>query len=403
MPLSASFFVNNRKKLSKFVSGGLTIVAANGLLQRTGDSVYPFRQDSNFFYLTGLNDPDLLLVMHGSEEFLVLPKRSHVEDIFGGVIDCDEIAKKSGIKRIFDNKAGWDEIKRLQQSCKKINVLKAPPRRVLHTDSFSTNPNRRYLEERLKRCDSSTKLFDIRLKLASMRQIKQPEEIEVIKQAINITGQGLARAKHLIKTGVTGHELKAELDKNFSMVGVGHGFTPIVTSGLDTAVMHSLNYSKKLVNNEAVLFDVGAEVENYTADITRTYFNGPNTERFNDVYSAVSKVKKQTENILNTGVYWRDLAAQVDELMGEQLISLGLIKINKRSEVRRYFSHAIGHSLGLDAHDVCDYTVPIQQGMIVTIEPGIYIPEEGFGVRIEDDYLVTGKGLDNLSSDISYT
>ena len=208
----ASFFTTNRRKLSKRVDGGLIIISANGLLQRTGDSVYPFRQDSNFFYLTGLNEPDFLLVMNGDEEFLVLPKRSFAEDIFRCVINCDEVAKISGINTILGNREGWQRIKEMQQSRKSVHTMTMPPRRVVHTDAFSTNPNRRYLTERLKRSSPATALVDLRPHLVSLRQVKQPEEITVMKEAIALTGRGLVTAKQQIRTGITGHELKATLD-----------------------------------------------------------------------------------------------------------------------------------------------------------------------------------------------
>lgn len=394
--LSQSFFVHNRRQLRSLVIDEIVVITANSLVQRSGDTVHPFRQESNFFYLTGLKLPDLILVMCGDEEFIILPKRSHVEDIFGGYINCDEIAKMSGIKTILENKVGWARYKKLQQSRKKVYTLTAPSAKVTFTDAFYTNPARRALCNKLKRT-STTTLIDLRSMLVSLRQIKQPEEVRALEQAIELTGVGLQASKALIKEGINGHALKAELDYVFARAGQEHAFTPIVTSGLDTAYMHSLNYSKEIKTNEPILFDIGAEYELYSADVSRTYFYGQKTARYQSIYEAVLMVKLDVEKLVKPGITWREWALRVDELMGERLIKLGLIKRNERSEVRKYFSHAIGHSLGLDTHDMCDYQ-EIKKGMVITIEPGIYVPEENIGVRIEDDYLVTTSGLTNLSA-----
>ena len=236
-----------------------------------------------------------------------------------------------------------------------------------------------------------------------MRQIKQPVEIDAIKKAIEITNHGLERAKEYIHEGVNGFQLKAEMDYEFTKLGATHGFSPIITTGPNTC-LHHLQVNKRILKSgEPILFDIGAEHEYYTADVSRTYFFPQPTKRQKAVYDAVYRVQKVAENLVKPGVLWKGYALKVEELMGEELARLGLIADNNRKEIRKYFSHGIGHSLGLDAHDPCDYTGAFEENMIITIEPGIYIPEEGFGVRIEDDYLVDKSGVSNLSAHISYS
>lgn len=401
--LSQDFFKNNRIRLQKLAGNGLIVITANGLMQRSGDTVYPFRQDSNFYYLTGLNEPDLLLVLDGKngDEFHILPEKTDAEEVFGGSIDSRIIAEISGVRKAMSYREGWAHLKQLQRSRKKIHTILAPPTKVTHTDSFFTNGNRRRLIEKLNRIKSTTTFLDIRTELTALRQIKQPEEIAAIKRAIIITAEGITQAKRRVKDGVTGYQLKAELDHIFSVHGVEHGFTPVIMSGKDTCVIHSSNLSGKVRLGEPVMFDIGAESELYSADISRTFFHPKPNKRQTEVHEAVMRVHSYALKFVKPGIKWRDYVIQVDYKMGEELIKLGLMTENTRQNVRVYFPHAVSHSLGLDVHDVCDYTT-IQENMVITVEPGIYIPEEALGVRIEDDILVTKNGAVNLSAHISY-
>lgn len=400
--LEADFFTGNRRELAKRVGGGSIIMTANGLMQRNSDVTYPFRQESNFYYLTGLREPDLTLVIDGDEEFLVLPKLSNAELLFGGSLNRDEIAKRSGIKTIYDSAEGWAQVKKLQRSRKTVHTITAPPRRITGTDSFATNPSRKVFIEKLKRIHPSTTFKDLRNELTQMRQIKQKEEIEAIKKAISVTHQGTVRARKQLKPGVRGFELKAELDYEFSRNNVEHGFRPIIISGDDTCILHSTNLDRAVKKQDPVLFDVGAEYEHYSADITRTYFAGNPTKQLQAVFDAVLRTQEYAISILKPGLRFSEYALKVDEFIGEELIKLGLITKNKRSEVRKYFGHGVSHGLGLDVHDICDYKV-LQENMVITVEPGIYIPEEGIGVRIEDDILITKTGAENLSKGIPLT
>lgn len=399
----SGFFTGNRVALrGKLPPGALILITANGLLQRSGDTTFPFRQDSNFYYLTGLGDlPDAVLVMAGDEEFLILPKRSKAEVIFGGAINCDDIASKSGIIRIYSYKEGWERYKKLLKSRKTVYTLGNAPSKVSGIDSFYTNPARKYLIQKIKRLADEITIEDLRSELMKLRMIKQPEEIEAIQWAIAITQKGFEAARKIIKPGAKECDIAAEFEYIFTKQQANHGYHPIIASGEHACVLHYTQNNDSLQSGAYVLIDVGAEYGGYSADITRTYPVGEMGERPYEIYGAVETVQRRAIKLLKAGLAWRDYAVGVDEIMGEELIRLGLIKQNTRTEIRKYFPHGISHSLGLDVHDVCDYDV-LQENMVITVEPGIYIPEEGIGVRIEDDVLITKNGAVNLSGDIPY-
>lgn len=401
---TSQFFLGNRQKLlSKLPTESVVVVTANGLLQRSGDVVYPFRQDSNFYYLTGLGEPDLVLVCSQTESFVILPRRTAVEDIFGGSLSQQAIIRTSGVDSVYDNQAGWARLKQLLVSSKRVSTLGAPPVRVTATDSFFTNPARRHLTSKLKRLRPGVQLVDIRSELVQLRQVKQAAEIAAIQQAIDLTGKGLAEVRSRMQPGMYEYEIQAMFDYVFRAHDADHGFSPpIVASGQNACVIHHIGGGDALGQGELLLLDIGAEIAGYTADISRTYVVGTNamTERQTQVIQAVTAVSQSMIQLLKPGITWQEYARAADQAVGEALIQLGLITVNQRSNVRPYFPHAIGHSLGLDAHDVCDYRQPILEGMVLTVEPGIYIPNEGIGVRIEDDILITKTGCRNLSAKI---
>jgi Xaa-Pro aminopeptidase len=401
--LTASFFKENRRKLRVLLpKNALIIVTANGLMQRNGDMPYPFRQESNFYYLTGLHVPEALLVSSNDREFLIVPPRSEAEVTFGGTLSSNDITATSGIERVYQSKTGWKELDALLNARKDVYTLLAPPAKISHTDTFYTNPARRRLHSKLRRRYPSIKVHSLNYELTTMRQVKTEAEISLIKEAISITAEGIKKCKKEIVTGNSGHELQQILHNLFFAKKADHAFSPITVSGPDTCVLHSTNTGRVFAKNDLVLLDIGAEYSLYAADISRTFSTGKLTTRQKDVHDAVRYVQTKVIKLLQPGIDWKQLYLETEEIMGEQLKQLGLIQSTSRKDVRKYFPHAIGHSLGLDAHDACDYMKPLQANMIVTVEPGIYIPEEGIGIRIEDDILITSSGAKNLSSYIPY-
>lgn len=228
--------------------------------------------------------------------------------------------------------------------------------------------------------------------------VKQPVELELLQQAIDITADTLLRLK---KKGwqkfAYEHEVEAAITANFRSSGSTHAYQPIVAAGKNACTLHYVHNNDAIEEGSLLLLDVGAEVHNYAADITRTYIVGEPTKRQQQVLDAVLDVHLFACDFLKPGILIRDYEESVQQYMGEKLRELGLIKSIEQSTVRHYYPHATSHFLGLDVHDVADYERPLEPGMVLTVEPGIYIPEEGIGIRIEDDVLIEENGIRVLS------
>jgi Xaa-Pro aminopeptidase len=230
--------------------------------------------------------------------------------------------------------------------------------------------------------------------------LKQPEEVRALQNAIDITIAGI---KETFKTGKLrrySHEyqMEAQLSQAFRKRGAaGHAFPPIVASGSRACTLHYIENNGAVASDELVVVDVGAEVEHYAADITRTIALGKSSSRQRAVHEAVLEVQQFAFDLLGPDVTLKDYEQKIEQFTGEKLRGLGLIKTINHQNTRRFFPHAASHFLGLNVHDIGDYDRPLEAGMVITVEPGIYIPEEGIGVRIEDDVLITKKGIKILS------
>ena len=390
---SAEFFKGNRANLRKLFTGTAPIVlTANGSMQRGGDSSYKFHQDSNFWYLTGIDEPDALLVIDKDREYLIVPKREGVQEAFDGSTDFDEIARISGVDAVYDNKEGWDRLTKRLKKAKHIATLSAAPGYIEHYRMFS-NPARQKLMDSVKEINSEITMLDLRQHLAKLRVIKQPAEILAMKKAVNITMATFKDVARSLKKLDNEFEVEAKLSYGFRNRGAsGHAYDPIVASGLNATTLHYLKNSDTLNSKELLLIDAGSEVEHYAADITRVFAVNEPTKRQQAVVDAVISVHEKALSILKPGVMMKDYEIQIEAFMGEKLRELGLIKLIDHDSVRKFYPHSTSHFLGLDVHDVGDYDQPLEAGMILTVEPGIYIPSENIGVRLEDDVLITTKG-----------
>jgi Xaa-Pro aminopeptidase len=236
--------------------------------------------------------------------------------------------------------------------------------------------------------------------------VKQPPEVAAIRHAIDITVDTMIETFVPDRLQQFGHEyeLEAALTQGFRSRGArGHAFDPIVAGGKHAATIHNLKNDAPLKAHELIVVDVGAEASHYDADITRTVAFGTPTSRQQAVYDAVLEVQKLAFGRLKPGLTIKESEQQVEQDMGVVLKQLGLITGNDRASIRTYYPHACSHSLGLDPHDAADYSLPLAPGMVITVEPGIYIPEEGIGVRLEDDVLVTDSGIAILSDRLPRT
>jgi Xaa-Pro aminopeptidase len=397
-----TFFINNRKRLKQILgSDDPIIVTSNGLIQRGADSSYPFAQDANFWYLTGIPDPDITLVIDGDREFLIVPIRDGSRVTFDGQVDRSFLATISGVRDIVNESSGWKRMDSILEKTKSLATL-APAPSFIEQYGMYANPARSRLMERLQKHINDLNLFDIRSELASMRMIKQLPELQAIQAAIDITNETLADVLAKPKGSYEyEYQIEADLSQGFRARGSdGHAFEPIVAGGVRACTLHNVTNNSILAKGEMVVLDVGASVSGYAADITRVYATTKPTNRQKDVFQAVKEVQSYAIELLKPGVNLKTYEEKVLKFIGTKLRQLGLINNSKEESIREYFPHATSHFLGLNVHDVGDYQKPLQPGTVLTVEPGIYIKSEGIGVRIEDDVLITTNSLEVLSRNL---
>ncbi|MEO7363896.1 MAG: aminopeptidase P family protein [Candidatus Saccharimonadales bacterium] len=401
---TSEFFAGNRARLRDLFQGTAPIViAANGLLQRGGDSSYAFAQDANFWYLTGIDEPDLVLVLDRDKQYLIAPERSVSRQAFDGAIDDESLSQRSGIREIYAGKQGWDMLSARLEKVKHVATL-APAPAYVEQYGLYTNPARAQLLERIKAVNQDIEVLDLSSHLTRMRMVKQAPEIAAIQAAIDLT---LATIKTVCRPTQLAryaheYEVEADISRGFRRGGAaGHAFEPIVASGARAVTLHNVANDGPLSAKDLLIMDVGAEVEHYAADITRTISLGTPTKRQRVVHAAVYDVQAHAMGLLKPGVLLRDYEQDIEHYMGEKLRELGLIKTINHDAVRTYYPHATSHYLGLNVHDAGEYDRPLEPGVVLTVEPGIYIAAEGIGVRIEDDVLITENGIEVLSRRLS--
>lgn len=397
---TSEFFVGNRERLKQLFTGTAPIVlVGNGQLQRGGDEVYPFKQDSSFWYLTGIDDPEVILVMDKGNEYLIVPTRDGVVEAFEGSIDTQNLVKRSGVKTVLNEKEGWRQLEARLKRVQHVATLAASAP-YMERFGFYTNPARARLMKRIKDVNERVELLDLRQHLARMRAVKQPVELEALRQAIGITIdtiKDVTRPAALNKYAFE-YEMEADITRGFRRRGAdGHAFTPIVASGERACTLHYVANNHALSSDELVVLDIGAAVTGYSADLARTVALSAPSRRQQQVYEAVAQAQDYAFSLLKPGVLMREYEKTMEAYIGEKLRELGLIKSISSEEVRHFFPHATSHYLGLDTHDAGDYEHPLEPGVVLAVEPGIYIPAEGLGVRIEDNVVVTEDGITVLS------
>ncbi len=401
--IGSEFFAANRERLRQLFTGTAPIVlTANGLLQRTSDETHPFKQDSSFWYLTGVEDADVILVMDKGREYLIVPDRNSVVEVFDGAIDKAELARRSGIKDVIGPKEGWKLLNARIKKVRHVATL-APAPAYIDFLGMYTNPARRSLVRKLKDISPDLELLDLRQHLSRMRMIKQPVEIEAIQQSIDITIDTLKDVTRPSRLSKYAHEyeIEADISHGFRKRGAqGHAFPPIVAGGVNACTMHPFGNKSRLASDELIVIDIGVDNNNYMSDLARTItLNGKLSRRQQQVYDAVCAAQDYAFSLLKPGTLMRDFEKDVENFIGEKLRELGLIKTISRESVREaFFPHATSHFLGIDTHDAGDYDEPLKPGVVLAVEPGIYVRNEGIGVRIEDDVLITEDGCKILSS-----
>lgn len=411
--ISTDFFRANRRRfMRKMIPESIAIFHSNDRMPRTGDTSFPFRQNSGLFYLSGLDQEETIIVLFpdcakdGFEEVAFIRRISEQGSIWDGPSLSKEQARAiSGIDKIY-----WlDEMDAILHElillAKRIYVNLNEHDRYESAIAdrnlrFTRNLQQRYPAHKYHRSQPILK---------KLRMLKQPYEIELVKRAINITGQAFQRVLTFVKPGVMEYEVEAEITHEFIRCGTnGHAYEPIVASGKNNCVLHYVKNNQRCAAGDLLLLDFGAEYANYAADMSRTIpVSGHFTERQRQVYDAVLKVLRRASNMLVPGVIIDEYNREVGKLIESELLELGLLdrtdikkQDEKRPAYKRYFMHGVSHHLGLGVHDLSNRYDPVQAGMLFTCEPAIYIPEENFGIRLENDILVTDQGPVDLMDHI---
>ncbi len=382
--MNSNFFKRNRKKLIRELGDGPpVVVAAHGHMQMSLDAEYPFEQERNFYYLTGIDEANWVLVIDGGDEYLIKPTISQSEQIFNGEVDEANITRLSGISQIIGRGEG---LKRLNKFKKVRSALVAEEK----LGNLLVNRAPKLFFKKL-----GVNVEDISNQLLKLRTIKQPEEIEMLRQAIHTTGEAFHKAKKRLEAFNSEAQLEAVFTQHFVANGYRHAYNPIVASGKNACTLHYIANNSQFEDKGLVLVDIGAKANYYAADITRTWELDSVSERQAEVNQAVKKAHAEILKIIEPGLEFEEYQKIVDAIMTGVLAEIGLK--SDKEHLRRYLPHAPSHGLGLDVHDPLMGYSSFQEGMAITLEPGIYILEEGFGVRHEDDLLITSDGVENLS------
>lgn len=412
-PINPELFVNNRKKLVSLLrEGSIAFFNSNDEMPRNGDANFPFRQQSDIYYLTGIDQEQTILVLCPNHplptyrEVLFIRKTNATIAVWEGhKYTKDEAREASGIKSIFWTEEFDAMLPVLMNHSTNVFV------NINENDRFSSEvPYRdlRFSHDLQKRYPGHK--FDRSGPLmAKVRAVKSEIEVEVMRKAMAITGKAFRRILGFIKPGVMEYEIEAEITHEFLRNrATGHAYTPIIASGKNACVLHYIDNNQECRDGDVILMDFGAEYANYASDLTRCVpVNGKFTDRQKEVYNAVLSVMRDATKMLVPGNTIEKYHNDVGKLMEEQLIKLGLL--NKQDVAKqdpsqplykKYFMHGTSHFLGLDVHDIGNRYEPMKEGMVFTCEPGIYIPDEQIGIRIENDILVTKNGPVDLMSDI---
>ncbi len=404
-------FNKNRKKIkARLAPDSLVLVFSADLLPRNGDQYHDYRQDSDFYYLTGIDQEMSILALAPDHpnadlrEMLFLRETNeHIAVWEGERYTKDQAREQSGISTIHWLESWEDMLRQL----------------LLHTQqvylNFNENP-RFHLKTRLpseRMADRLGKHYPghgikrLAPILEEARLIKEPEEIAQIKQACAITGDAFERIAKELKPGMMEYEVEALMNYEFTRQGSsGHAFAPIVASGANACVLHYITNNHPCNKGDLVLMDFGAEYGNYASDCSRTLpVNGKFSNRQRAVYEAVLRVFRKARELMIPGNTIGEIHKKTVEWLQDEHIELGLYTIEDvhqqdvaRPLVKKYYPHGTAHFMGLDVHDVGGKNVVLQEGMVLTCEPGIYIPEEGIGIRLENDILVAPEPVDLMAN-----
>lgn len=389
------FHQENVQKIAAQCSGALIVIAGYDAMQLSGDMAAPFVQESNFWWLTGIEEPGWKAIIDTARNrtVLVRPALTAVQHIFDGGMSDNEAQSVSGAQAIVPEAEFERELTQLARKHPLVMTVDNK-----HGDTFTVNPAQAKLVAQLKRHFNTVEYCN--KQLAELRAIKTPEELARITKAVAITTEAFAALCADLTHYNYEYEIEAAFTAQFGAKGLKHAYAPIVAGGSRACTLHYDKNNAKLTKRDAVVIDIGARFNGYAADITRTYCSSP-SKRVMQVHTALQSAHASIINLLKPGLLVVDYMKNVDSIMQQALMDLGLIKGKDDQAYRTYFPHAISHGLGVDVHDSLGGPRYLRPGMVLTVEPGIYIAQEGIGMRIEDDIVITQTGHKNLSSSLS--
>jgi Xaa-Pro aminopeptidase len=406
------FTINRQRFMRKMQADSIAIFYSNDLMPREGNVFYPFRQNPGLFYLSGLDQPDTVVVLfpdcvkEGFREIAFIKRSNAFSQIWEGANFSKQEARQiAGIQQIF-----WlDEMDIILHEliilAKRIYVNTDENAHAYHELELK---NKRLAKQLMARYPTH-KYHRAQPLLKKIMMIKQGPEVTLIQQAIQITEGAFRRVLPIVRPGIFEYEIEAEITHEFIKSRAnGHAYPPIIASGIRTCILHYAANNQMCAEGDLLLLDIGAEYANYASDITRVI---PVSGRFNArqraVYEAVLKVMKMARQMLVPGVLLEEYHQEVGLLLESALIDLKLLTKQQVAQqnpayplYKKYCMHRISHHLGLGVHDLANNYDPVMAGMVFTCEPGIYIPEEQIGIRLENDILVTDQGPIDLSQEI---
>lgn len=404
-----NMYQNNRIEFIKKIKNGSVALFESGCApHKTTDQYYHYTTNRNFYFLTGLNEENLkLMIVKGETQtytFLFIEKTTdYMKQWVGEAISKEEASLVTGIPvtKVYYHDQ-FDQIFRSLMTYARGLGIKPP--RHLYLDLYRVKPTIPPIAlDQFKEVLSiypEMRVLNANEYLSFQRMFKSNDEVADLKKAIDMTNNGLNRIMNALKTRDNEQQIEADFLHEISLQGSrGNSFNTIAASGVNATVLHYENNNGPLHKGELLLCDLGALHNNYASDISRTYpISGTYTARQKELYEIVLKANKESIQYLRPGLTWKELNKFAKDILISECKRIGLIE--EDAEISKYYYHSIGHFLGLDVHDVGQYDKVLAEGMVITIEPGLYIKEEGIGIRIEDDILITKDGSINLSKDI---
>lgn len=404
-PINNQLFIKNRAKFTaQMKSKSIAVFNSNDVFTTGADTALPFHQHRDIFYLSGADQEESILVLFPDalnpkhrEILFVRETNEHIAIWEGAKLTKEQASATSGIETIY-----W-----LSDFDKIFFDLMTEAETVY----FNTNEHYRQAVVMETREDRFIKMVKDKFPahnwaksypiMQNIRGVKEQEEIDLLQTACDITEKGFRRILSFVKPGVMEYEIEAEYMHEFLRNrSKGFAYTPIVGSGYNACVLHYIENNQVCNDGDMLLMDVGAEYANYSSDMTRTIpVNGRFTDRQRAIYNAVNRVKDEATKMLVPGTIWADYHVEVGKIMTSELLGLGLIdKADVQNEdpnwptYKKYFMHGTSHHMGLDTHDYGALKTPMTAGMVFTVEPGIYIPKENMGIRLEDDVVIQENG-----------